>query len=454
MVLSEEKQKPLAAESECVITGLATTAKRRLHFYSDCAYFAGCEHMLSAFFADDALRREYDISFSYRYSPEYEAGFHSHASNLPAEIFPLRLLDFNSQVKRIPWRPVRILVLALGYALMVKQWYVLRNTVMLYRLWRRREIDLLHINNGGYPGAVSCASAVFAGRMAGIRRIVYVVNNLAVPYSSVLRWPDYLFDRLVVRFVTRFITGSAFAAGELRRVLGVPCNKVLNIPNGVSESERSAAPEAAHHGLTAARSLLVLVTAVLEKRKGHVYLLRALELMRGRGMSPLPLVVLVGDGKEAPALQRYVETEGLVDAVRFVGNKARPDYLTLLKSSDVVALPSISHEDFPNVVIEAMSLGKPVIASRVAGIPEQVDDGRTGFIVAPRDVAGLADALQCLLEDRDLRRSMGSAGREKFCKEYRTPMAVGRYRALFREVLHDRADEYPTGSAHWQAETE
>ncbi len=435
MVLSEEKQKPFAAERECMITGLATTVKRRLHFYSDCWYFAGCEHMLLVLLADEDLLSQYQISFTYRYSSEYKAGLNSRAPATSAKIFPICLPDLDAQLKPICWRPARIVARALGYGLMLRYWFIIWDTLVLYRSWRNLQIDLLHINNGGYPGAASCTSAVFAARLLHVQTIVYVVNNIAEPYQSFLRWPDYLFDRLVARWVTLFVTGSACAAQTLRRVLSVSAGKVTNIPNGVTRVNATEDPQAVRERLAAHSRFIVAVAAVLEERKGHVYLFRALDLMRQRGVHPLPLVIVIGAGSQDDFLRDFVHRAGLQDAVHFVGQKQRADYLNLLNAADAVVLPSVSHEDFPNVVIEAFSLGKPVIGTSVAGIPEQIEPEVTGLLVPPRDPVALADALKRLVNDSALRQSLGQAAQSKFQREYRDAVSAKRYRCLYNELL-------------------
>jgi glycosyltransferase involved in cell wall biosynthesis len=422
-----------APDSRAEVKQPQNNVKPRLHFHSDCEYFAGCEHMLRCFFSDAGLRDQYDISFSYQYSPAYEAAFLSTTPVRPAKLYPLCMPDFRVQVKSIRWRPARILALAAGYTLVIRQWYILRNTLVLYRLWRRLGIDILHINNGGYPAADSCTSAVFAARLAGIGTIVYVVNNMAVPYKSFQRWPDYPFDRLVLRYVSQFVTGSLRAAQVLREALGMRADKVISIPNGVARPQLSADPVLTRKGLNGEGRVLILVAAVLEARKGHRFLFRALDALRRRSV-PLPLVIVVGSGPLEASLRRFVDRAGLREIVSFVGRKERQDYLEILDAVDVLVLPSLRDEDFPNVVIEAMSLGKPVVATRVAGIPEQVEDGRTGFLVEPGDFIALADALQRLAADPSLRRSLGQAGFDRYRLQFQSSIAVGRYRLLYRAL--------------------
>jgi len=141
--------------------------KPRIQFYSDCPSFAGCENMLVVLLGDKELRLQYEISFTYRYSPAYEAGL---VTRMPVaiNISSLRMLDLPSQMERIRWRPLRTTARAVAFVLLVRYWCLLWNTAVLYRAWGKSDskIDVLHINNGCYPGARSCISAVLAARLS------------------------------------------------------------------------------------------------------------------------------------------------------------------------------------------------------------------------------------------------------------------------------------------------
>ena len=99
---------------------------------------------------------------------------------------------------------------------------------------------------------------------------------------------------------------------------------------------------------------------------------------------------------------------------------------------DVLILPSVADEDFPNVVLEAMALGKPVIASRLAGIPEQVSEGETGFLTDPRNVEQLAQAITELTNDTQLRLQMGKAAFNKFQNFFTSEVSVENYLTLYQ----------------------
>ena len=120
---------------------------------------------------------------------------------------------------------------------------------------------------------------------------------------------------------------------------------------------------------------------------------------------------------------------GLEQRCRFIGAEAH--VMNLMSAVDVLVVPSVSHEDFPNVILEAMGLGKPVVASRLAGTPEQVDDEHTGLLVPPGDAAALALALRRLVLDPALRDEMGRAGRRRFEERFTAEVAVRRYAELY-----------------------
>jgi len=104
----------------------------------------------------------------------------------------------------------------------------------------------------------------------------------------------------------------------------------------------------------------------------------------------------------------------------------------------VIVLPSISHEDMPIVILDAMAASRPVVATTVAGIPEQVVDGVTGRLVAPGDSVALAAALADVLADSDARAAMGAAGRERYEALFTPERFIDAYRREYASLLSRR----------------
>jgi glycosyltransferase involved in cell wall biosynthesis len=406
----------------------------RLHFHSDCSTFAGCENMLANFFQDDRLLAEFDVSFSYRQSAAYDEGFRRRVTR-PLDVRPLPLKDmaaFNAASRRLP-AGLGLLARVASRLLLLRYWYLAWNTLLLYRAIGGAR--LVHINNGNYPGAYSCMAAVFAARLRDIRPIVYVVNNMAISYADPRRWPDYPFDRLVARAVTVFVTASRQAGSALRQVLRLDEAKVVGFHNGIAPRPLTEDSSQTRRRLDLpAGRVLIGVVAILEKRKGHRVLLESLAHLKMQVPEQTPpFIILEGTGSEADAIHALVEELGLANDVRLIGNEA--NVFNLLNAVDALVLPSIAQEDFPNVVLEAMSLGKPVIGSRLAGIPEQIQDMECGILVEPGDRSGLADALGKITEDPVLRERLGHSARRRFVEQFTAEVAVARYRALYHRLL-------------------
>jgi len=405
----------------------------RIHYHSDCSFFAGCENMLVNFLHSDELAACADLSFSYRYSPRYRQGLESRVEK-DVPTFPLSLIEYNAVFGRPLHSLSGMLFKLAGLLLLFRLWFLLYNSYVMWRfLGTLGPVDILHVNNGGYPGAGSCMAAVFAARLRGVRRIVYVVNNVAVGYRRPSRWLDYPFDRLVARWVDRFVTGSSYAGSALARVMRLAPERMQCIHNGVRLRQPSECREefAARLGLPRDR-LLLGVVAVLEERKGHRVLLQAMRLLKQR-LDAMPLLLVEGHGSELAGLREYVAQNGLGDDVRFLGDE--DNVFNLLCAVDFVILPSIRDEDFPNVVIESMGLGKPVIASRLCGTPEQIDDMESGLLVPPGDAGALAEAILTLSRGQEIRQALGGRAREKFAHEFTSGSSVGRYIDLYNELL-------------------
>lgn len=156
----------------------------------------------------------------------------------------------------------------------------------------------------------------------------------------------------------------------------------------------------------------VIAVGRLARFKGFDYLLRAAQLCRQRGVDVQ--VELVGDGPEAGALKALAGELGIGDQVTFRGYIPFSEVREAMTRSTLLVHPSDGLGDgLPNVLREAMAVGTPVIASRVAGIPEALDDGRCGTLVPPKDAAALAQAIERLLADEVTRRRFAELGRRR-----------------------------------------
>ncbi len=165
----------------------------------------------------------------------------------------------------------------------------------------------------------------------------------------------------------------------------------------------------------------VVCVASFEEVKGHRFLVDACRLLRDRGADVE--CHLVGEGPLRRDLERRVEAASLGDRVRFHGGLPRPAVARLLSTADAAVLASHptrsgKREGIPVALMEAMAAGLPVVATAISGIPELVQAGVTGFLVPSGDPRALADALERLASDPDLRDRMGRAGRARVMRDF------------------------------------
>jgi colanic acid/amylovoran biosynthesis glycosyltransferase len=174
----------------------------------------------------------------------------------------------------------------------------------------------------------------------------------------------------------------------------------------------------------------ILYIGRLVPEKGQAVLLEALALLGERGLRPR--LILAGEGALRPDLERLTEELGIADQVDFLGAVGQDQLRNLYERASAFCLPSFG-EGVPVVLMEAMAMEVPVVTTRIAGIPELVEDGRSGFVVAPGHLESLADRLQRVLDEPELRRELGAAGRAKVIAEFDAGRSAEQLLALFKQ---------------------
>jgi L-malate glycosyltransferase len=216
---------------------------------------------------------------------------------------------------------------------------------------------------------------------------------------------------------------------------GIPAGRVSVIYNGIDATRfqnggHDRQQIRADLGIGAA-DLMMLQVARLDYLKDHATALRTLRTVVGA--LPNVRLVLAGDGPERGAVERSIEEHGLTQHVRLLGT--RQDVARLAAAADVFLLTSIS-EGIPLTIIEAMAAGLPVVATRVGGVPEVVEEGQTGLLARSGNDAELAAHLLKLARDPDLCRRLGRKGRERASVVFSESRMHACYLNLYREMLH------------------
>lgn len=238
-------------------------------------------------------------------------------------------------------------------------------------------------------------------------------------------------DRLLARRTDAIVCNSR-GVEQFYRHQGIDASKLRVIHNGIGPAAPSGATRdglLAELGLPSNVRLIGAVGRLWQQKrvKDLIWAADLLKVIR----SDVHLVIL-GDGPQRKALERYRELCHIEDQVHFLG--ARNDVARWMPHFEVLWLGS-SFEGLPNVVMEAMASGVPVVATDIAGTNELVVHGQTGFLVPVGDRAGLARFTNKILDDSALAARLGTAGRERIGQEFTLAAMVEKHAALYRELV-------------------
>jgi glycosyltransferase involved in cell wall biosynthesis len=303
------------------------------------------------------------------------------------------------------------------------------------RLLRQKRVDIVQpfltpaTFFGLLPATISRTPVKIVTERCGLRKDTHLGNSLyrktedsltrfadwVVPNSEAGR--DYLIDRGIKPARIKVIYNGI----NLQRLTPDP-TKVAQIRDNLR-----LPPE----------GKVVGITASLSPAKDHDTFLRTAQLISH--IMPQVRFAVVGDGPLKPHLIDITRKLGLESQVTFFGNQR--DVGSFISAYDVACLSSTDHEGCSNATLEAMALGKPVVATDVGGNRELVDNGKTGFLVPARSPEALANAILACLEQPDLARKMGQHAREMVCQKFSLDRMVHDYEELYEETMRTkRAD--------------
>lgn len=238
------------------------------------------------------------------------------------------------------------------------------------------------------------------------------------------------------RVATRFLyKGMRIAAcgGRVYENLvgyyGLPDDMVKLVPNSVPEFDGKIVPIPAVAGC-AKGVLKIGFVGRLSEQKGAEYLVQAMEILADRGVHAR--CFLVGDGELEDELRRRAGEFATSNDIVFLGRREDPQ--NFLSQVDICAIPSL-WEGLPLVLLEALSVGTPIVASACDGILDVLRDGENGLLVPPADASALATALERYCYDASLRDRLGAKGRSDYEKEYSFEIWQERYLDFYREAM-------------------
>lgn len=238
-------------------------------------------------------------------------------------------------------------------------------------------------------------------------------------------------------FYYRFSTLSATCSAGVKENIvrqGASPERVRIVYNGIPATRLdgvASADEARRMLELSSEQPVVACVAHLSQKKGQVFLIQAVALLKDR--FPNLVCLLAGEGDQYNELQKQARQLGISKQVRLLG--FRQDVMSVMNSADVVVLPSIAKEGLGLVLVEAALLQKPTIGSNLPGIDEAVQDGVTGLLVPPCNAEALADKLAFLLDNATLRRQMGIAGQKRAQLEFSQSAMVDSFEAIYKELI-------------------
>lgn len=242
----------------------------------------------------------------------------------------------------------------------------------------------------------------------------------------------YWLDRLSLRYYEKVLCVSADLYSECRR-LGVPASRCVLLENGIEEDQfiRRRTPVEARRELNLnPHRLLIGAAGRLSPEKGFDLLIRAVDQLIDEGVEVE--LAIVGEGVEFEPLQKLIRDLGRQDRIHLLG--FRSDLKQLYEAFDVYALSSY-REGLPNVLLEAMAMEVPVVATAVNGVPKLVRHEENGLLVPAGSVESLRDSLRELSREPTLRNRYALAGRRTIEERYRFRQRMTRLSALYDSML-------------------
>lgn len=278
-----------------------------------------------------------------------------------------------------------------------------------------------------------------AARWAGVPVVVSTVYAMGEFRRQHRRKADRLLDVACSRLATHTIAVSQAVADDLVGRMRVDPEDLTVIHTGIE------APPAVEASAVAAMrrswgvdetTPVVLTIARLSYEKGVDTLIDVAAVLHPT--NPAIRFVVIGEGKDRAALAEKIDQLGLKDVVKLVGFS--PDVWPALAAADVVCIPSKA-EGMPNVLLEAMAMVRPIVASRVGGIPEVIESNINGILTEPDRIADLAKAISRLVGDVALRTRLGDAARRAVRERLDVALVAARYEALYQRLLEKRSIE-------------
>jgi glycosyltransferase involved in cell wall biosynthesis len=263
--------------------------------------------------------------------------------------------------------------------------------------------DKIVVCNGGYPAALSCLSMVLA---ANIFRIPVMMSIVSMPAErrSFIRLYEKIIDKLVWRSLNMLIVNAQSIARGLGELRDMSVNRVEIIFNGLEDRTPCFLKESEK------KRFVIGCVARMDTTKGILVLFEAF-IHLAKKYENIKLV-LVGQGDASNEIQRRVKVLNFEDRIELIGH-FDGDVFKYIDTFDVYVFPSL-WEGLPYSIIEAMCAAKPIVTTKVGGIPEVITDGVEGLLINPNSVSDIVDSINKLIKDKKLAKKISKNARKRF----------------------------------------
>lgn len=308
------------------------------------------------------------------------------------------------------------------------------NVFRLAGIIREKKIRLIH-SQGSRANFYARAAARIAGGASLVCTIAAPVEEYNIgPFKKIIY---RAFDRFGEGRVDKFVAVAGHLERKLAQDRGIPPRKIARIYNGIEADRYSCTPADAVKARAELRVkrdvFLVGAFCRLSWEKGLDLLVEAARKLKEGGSGADAVKFLIaGEGELEESLKAQVKSSGLEDSILFTG--FIKDIRPALSAVDLIVLPSL-REGFPMSVLEAMAMGKPVVASNIEGVDESILSGENGLLVPAGDSGALAGALSSLLKNRSLAVEMGRRGRKIAVEKFSLDKMVKAHEGLYDSLL-------------------
>jgi len=301
------------------------------------------------------------------------------------------------------------------------KWALPVNAARLANWLGGQKVDVVnpHSSRDGWAAGIG-------GRLAGCPLIIRS-RHFDTQFTA-----NFIRSIVFTRLADHLITTSQKVSDDFKREFHLNDENVSTIPTGVDlERFKPGGPKVSFNWKREQKNWPILgMVAVIRQAKGHVFLVRAARLLADEGF-PVRLL-FVGDGPSRRPIDDEIERLGLADRVIFTGH--REDVPAILRGLDCAVFPSL-HESIPQVGLQAMASGVPVVGSNIGGIPDVIRNGETGRVFPAGNAEALAACLKTTLGDREQSRILGRNALEFVGREYGLPSMLDRLEALYARLL-------------------